>query len=95
MKDDFSGKGVVLRCSWCREEQKLDLGHVYNREAASEFLHMMTGGWSGESRFEFKKTEPGDPINPLVETQLGQSACCKKQLEGYLYGYDEEPPCAG
>lgn len=25
----LSGKGVVIRCSWCKREQRLDLGSVY------------------------------------------------------------------
>ncbi len=86
-----SGKGIILRCTWCRTEQRLDVGHAYpQRASASLFLHLMTGGWSGEAPFAFKKTSSDDPINPLVETQLGDSKCCKKQLEGELYGYAEE-----
>lgn len=84
-----SGKGVVLRCSWCKNEQRVDLGHAYpQKAAAAAFLHLMTGGWSGEAPFVFRKTAEDDPVNPLVETQIGESKCCKKQLEGELYGYE-------
>lgn len=87
-----SGKGIVLRCSWCREEQRLDLGAIYPDRAAADFyLHLMTGGWTGLPLpgIAFKKVQPDD--FPGHGRGLGMSACCGTQLEGELYGYPEGP----
>lgn len=86
----------MLRCSWCRKEQRLDLGAVYNRAGAEFFLHMMTGGWSGKPPpgVDFKPTSDEDPRNPILDAegqpQIGESSCCRKQLEGETYGYGDE-----
>lgn len=84
------GRGIVFRCSWCKGEMRLDMGG-HSKQDAEIMLHMMTGGWCGKAPFAFKPTSPDDEPNPLVETQLGMSSCCKKQLEGELFGYEESP----
>lgn len=92
-----SGKGVVIRCSWCKMEQRLDLGHTYRHAVDAElFLHLMTGGWSGRTPpdFAFRPTSTDDPVNEILEAeelpQLGMSTCCRKQLEGEIFGYGSE-----
>ena len=90
----LSGKGVVLRCSWCLREERLDLGDAYKDRASAElFLHLMTGGWSGSpGDMPFRRTSVADQPNPILEAegqpQVGQSACCHRQLEGETYGYE-------
>jgi hypothetical protein len=86
MEDDqpeLSGKGVVLRCTACKREQKIDCGNAYpNRIDADAFLCLSTGGHCGSTPFAFEKTKPGDG------SIIGFSQCCDAQLGGELYGYD-------
>ena len=81
-----SGKGLVLTCSWCRRTQRLDIGNVYpDRQAAEMMLALMTGGRDGM---------PGviREAGPLEPGLVGRSSCCETQIEGELYGYEDDPP---
>jgi hypothetical protein len=80
---ELSSKGVVLRCSSCKNEQKLDTGNAMGTADANFLLCMMTGGHYGVPPFPYRKTEPGDG------SLIGRSLCCDKQIEGELYGYED------
>lgn len=79
---DSSGKGVLLRCSECRDDVRLDVGYVYDKVGALGYLCLMTGGHYGElpAGLPYRKAGP--------QTSVGKSACCGAQLEGELYGYE-------
>jgi len=81
---ELSGRGVVLRCSACMREQRIDTGDAYpSRQPADAFLHLMTGGHFGSAPFAFRRTEPSDG------SIIGLSVCCGAQLAGELYGYGD------
>lgn len=78
-------RGIIIRCVWCKKEQRLAYGRSFKRMDAEFMLHLMTGGHSG-------KPLSGIQMWSAVgtESQLGKSQCCDAQTEGELYGAWEE-----
>lgn len=75
-------RGIMLRCIWCKREQRIILTKSgYTKMMTEHFLLMMTGGQSG-------KNIPGLPMAPAVGTAspIGKSVCCDAQTEGELFG---------
>lgn len=83
----LSGKGVVIRCSWCMREQRIDMGAVYpDRQSAELYLTLITGGWSGKANIGYRPVSEDDRQR-YGSNCVGMSACCGKQIEGETFGY--------
>lgn len=78
-------RGILLRCAWCRHEQKIAYTNntlAMTRAEGLMLLCLATGGRDGSM-------PPGfPPFKSAVGTpsQIGKSECCDVQIEGELYG---------
>lgn len=82
---DEPDRGVKLRCTKCGGEQVCYLGPMHDRMQADDFLHMITGGRSGNPPPGMPRLDAWQSGTSLI----GRSACCDAQIAGELFGYEE------